>query len=91
MQSGILFLERDFFANPFSEQEIREIAGLASVTEMFSWRSPVIKKLGIDPWAIDNEELIDLMLKEPRLIRRPLIRTGTKLIIGANPKELSTL
>jgi arsenate reductase/regulatory protein spx len=84
LQSGISFSERDFFKNPFSEQEIRELAQCASAKEIFSWRSPAVKKLDSNPGSTDDEGLIQLMLKEPRLIRRPLIRSGPKLIIGTS-------
>lgn len=91
MQSGISLVERDFFKNPFSEKEINELLEVASVTDIFSWRSPAVKKLGNSLEGIHDDGLIALMLKEPRLIKRPLIRVGAKLIIGANLKELANL
>ena len=91
MQGGISFSERDFFKEPFTETELRELAGLVSITDMFSWRSPAAKKLEIDPLELDETGLIRLMLREPRLIRRPLIKTGTEIIIGLKLEKLSKL
>ena len=46
------------------------------------------KKLGIDPIEVNQADLIKLMLREPRLIRRPMIKTETEIIIGPKPEEL---
>ena len=91
MQGGVDFSERDFFKIPLSENEIRDLAGLASASEIFSWRSPAVKKLEVDPASMGDDGLIALMLKEPRLIRRPLFRVGSELIIGASPDSLADL
>ena len=85
------FSERDFFKTPLSEGEIRELASFASASEIFSWRSPAVAKLEVDPASMGDDGLIALMLKEPRLIRRPLFRVGSNLIIGANPDALANL
>ena len=82
------FSERDFFKEPFAEEELRELTQLASVTEVFSWRSPTAKKLGENLGTSDDGGLIGLMLEEPRLIRRPMIQIGSKLIIGASQKDV---
>jgi arsenate reductase-like glutaredoxin family protein len=37
---------------------------------------------------VDDQRLINLMREEPCLIRRPLVRVGDRLIIGANEKKL---
>ena len=91
MQRGISFSERDFFKNPFSEQEIRELVRYASVKEIFSWRSPSVKKLDSNPDSMNDDQLIQLMIKNPRLIRRPLIQSGSKLIIGTSEQALNMI
>ena len=60
-------------------------------SEMFNFRSPSFKKLGIDPEKISDNELIDLMLKEPRLVRRPVVRIGNDIYFSANKKVLEGL
>ena len=76
--------ERDFFAEPLSEEELRGLIGGRPVGEIFSWNSPSFKKLGVDREDLDDEELIRLMLGEPRLIRRPLVQVGAKVVVGTD-------
>ena len=54
----------------------------------FSFRSPSFKKLGLDREHLKNDDLIDLMLQEPRLIRRPLISGNGMLFVGTDKKAL---
>jgi arsenate reductase-like glutaredoxin family protein len=55
---------------------------------MFNFRSPSFKKLGLDREKLSNNELLDLMLKEPRLVRRPVVRIGDDVYFSADKKVL---
>lgn len=72
--------ERDFFTDPFSEDELRKLLGESPPSDYFSWNSPSRRKLGIDRDTTSEDELVALMLKEPRLIRRPLIEIDGELL-----------
>ena len=80
--------ERDFFKDRFSETEIRSLLGGRSPSDIFSWRSPSFKAMGLDPLTLSEEEIVRLMLEEPRLIRRPIVRIGSGLVVGANIVDL---
>lgn len=60
-------------------------------SEMFNFRSPSFKKIGVDQNKLGDSDLINLMLQEPRLIRRPLVRIGQNVYWGANNKVLAEL
>ncbi len=81
-QDGVEVIERDFFRDPFSESELISLIGKEDVKEVFSWNSPSFKKTGLSKQELTSEELIRMMRDEPRLIRRPLLKIGTELIVG---------
>jgi arsenate reductase-like glutaredoxin family protein len=58
---------------------------------MFNLRSPSIKSLGLETEKLSDDELIDLMLQDPRLIRRPVISIDGKTYFGADIKYLEKL
>ena len=91
-QSGIELEERDFFADPFTGEELRGLIGDAPVSDYFSWRSPSFRKLGLKREDMSDDQMLELMAGEPRLIRRPLIMTpeGT-LIVGTDKKAMAEL
>ena len=71
---------RDFFADPFTEDELRDLLGESPASDYFSWNSPSRRKLGIERDETSEDELVALMLQEPRLIRRPLIEIDGELL-----------
>ncbi len=87
-QAGFELLERDFFKDTFSRDELIEIIGSRNPEEFFSFRSPSFRKLGVEREDLKDDELIDLMLQEPRLIRRPLISGRGMLFVGTDKKTL---
>ena len=58
---------------------------------MFNPRSPSVKSMGLEPLKLNNDKLIYLMLQEPRLVRRPVVRVGDKVYFGADSKVLEKL
>ena len=88
LQNGVQLEERDYFKDPFSESEIRELAQSDSISAMFARRSPSLKKLGLADQELSEEEMVSLMLQEPRLVRRPLVLMDGKLLVGANIKAV---
>jgi len=88
-QDGVELDERDFFKDGFSESELRDLLGDTLAADVFSWRSPSARKLGLDRDTVTDDELIRLMLEEPRLIRRPLIQVEGRLVVGTDKKAMA--
>ncbi len=56
---------------------------------MFNFKSLAFKKSGLDPDALTDERLFELLLEEPRYVRRPLVVIGGRLMAGTNAKKLA--
>jgi arsenate reductase-like glutaredoxin family protein len=82
------FNDRDFFKEPFNRDEIMELLQGKSASDMFNFRSPSFKKLGLDRDKLDDNELIALMLQEPRLVSRPVVRIGNDVYFSADKSVL---
>jgi Spx/MgsR family transcriptional regulator len=83
---GVKFTTRDLFKEPLGADEIRRLAALIpeGVRGLLSLRSPQVKALGLDRRQVSDKELITLMTNEPRLLRRPLLHDGRRLLVGFN-------
>ena len=90
-QKGISLDERDFFSQPFSVEELRALIGGRTVADYFSFNSPSYKKLGLSREDLSDEQLLRMMVEEPRMVRRPLIRIGDDLIVGTDRKAMERL
>jgi arsenate reductase-like glutaredoxin family protein len=65
-------------------------AGLTP-SEVLSKRSRPYKSLGLAERQPSDDELLDLMVQEPTLLRRPLILSPGGVSVGFNQKELQEL
>jgi regulatory protein spx len=81
---GVAFVARDLFKEPLSADEIRKLARLApgGVRGLLSTRTAQLRELGLDREGVTNAELVAAMAREPRLLRRPLLTDGRRLVIG---------
>ena len=90
--NGVDFQERDFFDDILNREELKDLAAIAGIDNLFSWRSRSAKPYRERRETITEDELIDLMLQEPRLIRRPIVVVpGAAPIIGFNPDKYASL
>ena len=83
--------ERDFFKDPFSRDELEELIATDDPTKFFSFRSPSFKKLGLEKDSLERDQIISLMLEEPRLIKRPIVKIGGLVILGTDKNLLDRL
>lgn len=58
---------------PWERDQLRSFFGERPVSEWFNWKAPAIKQGEVDPASFNAERALDIMLREPILIRRPLI------------------
>ena len=89
---GIQVEERDFFKDNLSREELTQLVSDIGIDNLFSWRSPSSKPYRDRKDTISQDELIDAMLEEPRLIRRPILTSpNTSPIVGFNKTAYAEL
>ena len=49
---------------------------------IFATGSPAFKKLGLDPDTLSEERMLELALAEPRMLRRPILVDGDRVLVG---------
>ena len=70
------------------------LASILTIAELFSWRSPSAKVYRDKRGELSDSDLIDLMIAEPRLIRRPIaIRTDdpSRHVLGVRAADLEAI
>ena len=58
---------------------------------VLSKRSPTYKEMKLGERKLSKSEAIDLMLKDPNIMRRPLLLVKGKAILGYDPDEYENL
>ena len=56
--------------------------------DVLSTKSPAYKKMGLAERKVSEDELLELMVQEPRLLRRPLFVIDGKPVIGFDKERL---
>ena len=72
--------------------ELRALFKSLGITprDALSIKNPSFRALNLDAAKLSDEKIIALMVKEPRLIRRPLIVINGTLILGFNKDALQS-
>ncbi|MGD6774573.1 MULTISPECIES: Spx/MgsR family RNA polymerase-binding regulatory protein [Bacillaceae] len=90
---NIPFQEKHIFRETPNKEEMMKILSLTTegIDEILATRSQTFKDLGIDVNELSLSQLIELIIEEPKLLRRPIITSGKKLIVGYNESALQKL
>ena len=86
--SGVDFESVDYYVSPISKTKIKSLLSKMKMpaTELFRKREDMYKKLGLAKKKLSQEEAVDLMVRHPDLIQRPIVEKGDKAIL-ARPAE----
>ena len=85
------FEEREYGKNPFSEKELREIISAEPIEKFLNTRTPLYREKNMKQKPPSKDEAIKLMVKDPNLLKRPVMIKGKKKLTGFNEAELSEL
>lgn len=89
-EQGLEYEEKNIFHEPLTKDEIKEILMLTDegTEEIISYRSQAYQDLDVDIDALSMNDLLNLFIEEPSLIRRPIIMDDRRLQIGFNEEEI---
>jgi regulatory protein spx len=84
------FEEKNIFAEPLDENEIRAIlaATEGGVEDIISTRSKIYEKLDLDFNELSLTQMIVLFTEYPSLLRRPILIDDRRVLIGFNEDEI---
>ena len=84
------FQEHNIITSPLSRDELLAILSFTEngTEDIISTRSKVFQKLNIDVDELPISSLIDLIAKNPSLLRRPIILDKKRMQIGFNEDEI---
>lgn len=72
----------NLLTEPWTTETLRSFFGERSVTEWFNYSAPQVKSGVVVPEQMDGDNALALMVREPLLIRRPLIQVDDRREVG---------
>jgi arsenate reductase len=90
-ENQVSYRERDMLKEPFSQEELEALIGDGPAAQFLNPRTAIYKERGWDVNPPDREEAIRLMLDDPNLIQRPILRRGNQYVFGPDEEGWAEL
>ena len=84
-------VERDYAKKPLMAAEVEMIFGNDEIASFLNPRHALYKERNFAATLPSRAELIQLILTEPNLLRRPIVRQGNQVVIGFDQTALKEL
>jgi arsenate reductase len=92
-EQGIDFQKVNYYIEPFTKLKLKSLLKKMKMkpAEVMRSKEKIYKELDIKNKNYSDEELIDLMIKYPDLVQRPIIEMGDKVILARPPERIKEL
>lgn len=86
--TGVDFDAVDYYTDPIPKTKLRELLRKMKIParELLRTKEEIYKSLRLGERELDDDEIVDLMVKHPDLIQRPIVEKGSRAIL-ARPAE----
>ncbi len=88
-ERGVQVEAIDLLTYPWCVDELLEFFGDLPVNEWFNRSAPRVKSSEVVPEQLSQRVALQLLLHEPLLIRRPLLRKGDERKVGFDHKAIA--
>lgn len=92
-EQGIDFEKVNYFIEPFTKLKLKSLLRKMKMkpSDVMRSKEKIYKELDIKNKNYSDEELIDLMIKYPDLVQRPIIEMGDKAILARPVDRINEL
>ncbi|HXZ25268.1 MAG TPA: arsenate reductase family protein [Nitrospiria bacterium] len=92
-ESGVDFESVNYYTEPISKAKLRELIKKMGIKapELFRTKEEIFKKLKLAGKELSDNEAIDLMVKHPDLIQRPIVEKGNRAILARPAEKLKEI
>jgi len=91
--NGYDFSKVNYYIEPLSKKKLTDLIRKMGIKprELLRKTEPIYRELGLSKDEFSDAQLIDLMIKNPDLLQRPIVERGDRAVLGRpteNVKEL---
>jgi len=88
--AGHILQVHNLLTEPWTAERLRCFLGDRPIIEWFNPTAPPITQGEVRPEQLSADEALALMVRQPILIRRPLMRVGDRCMVGFNLEAVDT-
>jgi arsenate reductase len=93
IENGVNFDKVNYYIKPFSKTKLKTLLKKTGLkpSEMLRKNEQVYKKLKFKEKNYTEAQILDLMIKHPDLVQRPIVEKGNKAILARPPERIKEL
>ena len=92
-ESGVDFDSVNYYTDPLSKTKLKELVNKMGIkaTELFRSKEEIYKTLKLAGKDLSDDQAIDLMVKHPDLLQRPIVEKGSRAILARPADRLKEI
>jgi arsenate reductase len=92
-ESGVDFDAVDYYVDPIPKNKLIELLGKMNMRagDLLRTKEPIYKTLKLGESTLTDDEIVDLMVRHPDLIQRPIVENGNRAILARPPERLKEI
>ncbi|MCW8811183.1 MAG: arsenate reductase [Ignavibacteriaceae bacterium] len=93
LENGVDFEKVNYYIEPFSKTKLKSLLKKMKMkpSEILRKNEKIYKELKIKDKNFSEDQILDLMIKYPDLVQRPIIEKGEKAILARPPEGIKEL
>jgi arsenate reductase len=93
IEYGVDFEKVNYFIEPFSRSQLQSLLKKMKIkpSELLRKKEEIYKKLKIKEKNFSEDQILELMIKHPDLVQRPIVEMGSKVILTRPPEKIREL
>ncbi len=92
-ESGIDFDTVNYYVEPISKAKLKELLKKMKIpaSELLRKKEEIYKSLKLADKKLSEDEIVDLLVKYPDLIQRPIVEKGAQAILARPAEKLKDI
>ena len=92
-EQGIDFEKVNYYIKPFTKSKLKELLNKMSMdpSELLRKNDEAYKKLKSKITQLTEDEILNLMIKNPDLVQRPIVEKGNRAILARPPERIKEI
>jgi arsenate reductase len=92
-ESGVEFEKVNYYTEPLTKKKLAELIRKMKIKprDLLRTSEHIYRDLGLAKKDLSDDELVDLMIKHPDLIQRPIVERGNRAVLGRPIENVKVL
>lgn len=93
IENGVDFEKINYYVDPFSKSKLLLLLKKMNMkpSDILRKKEKIYKELNFAEKNYTEEQVLDLMIKYPDLVQRPIVEKGNKAILARPPEKINEL